>query len=186
MRKLIPLLFFFYLMGCAGMLPHSKPAATYDDIKKVWTITSTRWGNDYTNLGRNPSFIRAFVYEDGRVSAHVYVTLETSKLMRPEYALNSAGKRYDVVDLSSEVKCYSSGGCTWYQDIVVQVGYEEMLQLLGTNEAFKLRIYGPLPYEDVLVLSCQYWEVINEIGKIIIINPEHMTWYMSGRPCTSP
>lgn len=152
--------------GCASMLPNSKPIATYDDFKKTWTVTSTRWGNDFTNIGRNPSIIRAFVNKDGSVTTQIYATLRTQDLMYPQYALNASEKRYAVNVIRSEVHCSSVNNCYWTQDIIISIDYQEIVDLLGTSNHFKLRVYGRQPPEDVAVLACQLWEVIKEINTI--------------------
>lgn len=154
------------LNGCASYLPYSEPESSFDEFEKSWKITSTRWGNDRSNIGPNPSFIRAFVNQDGSVSTQIYARIKTTDFMRPDYALSLDGKRYRATEIDSEVTCVSSSSCYWRQDVIIFIDYQEIANLIDKNGDFKLRIYGRVPPEDILVLACQFWEVTKEILKI--------------------
>jgi len=154
------------LNGCASSLPYSEPESKYDEFEKSWKITSTRWGVDRRNIGPNPSFIRAFLSSDGTVNTHIYSRIKTNDFMDPDYALNLDGKRYKVSQVSSDVNCVSSSNCYWTQDVLIFVDYAEIAKLVDENGDFKLRVYGRVPPEDVLVLACQFWEITKEVLEI--------------------
>jgi len=154
------------LNGCASSLPYSKPESKFDEFEKSWEITSTRWGVDRRNIGPNPSFIRAFLNSDGAVNTHIYSRIKTSDFMDPDYALNLDGKRYKVSQVSSDVTCDSSSSCYWTQDILIFIDYDEIANLVDKSGDFKLRVYGRVPPEDVLVLACQFWEITKEVLEI--------------------
>lgn len=160
------LLSFILLNGCASQLPYSAPESNFDEFEKSWKITSTRWGNDRRNIGPNPSFIRAFVNEDGSVSTQIYARIKTNDSMRPDYALSLDGKRYRATEVGSDVTCVSSSNCYWRQDVIIFIDYHDIANLIDKNGDFKLRVYGRVPPEDILVLACQFWEVTKEILKI--------------------
>ena len=160
------LLSLILLNGCASYLPYSEPESNYDEFERSWKVTSTRWGTDRSNIGPNPSFIRAFLDEYGSVNTQIYARIKTNDSMRPDYALSLEGKRYRVTEVGSDVTCVSSSNCYWTQDVIVFIDYHEIANLIDKNGDFKLRVYGRVPPEDVLVLACQFWEITKEILKI--------------------
>jgi hypothetical protein len=184
MHKLIAMVLAVFLTGCAQMVPHSKPVASYDEFKKTWTVTSTRWGTDGTNIGPNPSFIRAFVYPDGNVSSHIYSRIKTQNFMYPEYALDGNGTKYDAKQIASEVICSTPNVCNWYQDVIIAIDYTVIADMVEKNGNFKLRVYGRTPPQDVAVLACQFWEVTKEIFTIKKIDAGEKASQM-GPSCSS-
>lgn len=166
--------------GCTSMIPYSQPASSFDEFKKTWTVTSTRWGLDSTNLGPNPSFIRAFVMPDGKVNGQVYARVRTSDLLAPQYALDVNGNRYDAKQVSAEINCPSTHSCYWDQDVIIFIDYPTIADQIEKQGDFKLRVYGRVPPEDVLVLACQFWEVTREVLKIKNIDPGSKGAQMGG------
>lgn len=160
------LLLVVILTGCASMLPYSMPTSQYDEFQKTWTITSTQWGLDRTNIGKNLSFMRAFILPNGEVTAQIYADIDTKDLMSPSYALDIDGNRYDAKQVTAEPRCYSASSCYWKQDVIISIDYKTIANNIDKHGDFKLRVYGRTQPEDVLVFACQYWEVTKEVFRI--------------------
>ena len=181
--KLFPLTLIFYIgSGCAGILPFSEPVAKYDEYKKIWIITSTRWGVDRTNTGPNLSFIRVYVDKDGRVESQVYVKVDSKDIFSPKYALDKSWNQYSVQQVSAKVKCLSATNCYWDQDIIIKINYQQIAKYVDKYGDFKIRLYGRLPPQDVLILGCQFWEVTKEILRVKNINTNNQNIHL-GKSC---
>ncbi|KGJ86440.1 hypothetical protein [Colwellia psychrerythraea] len=170
MKNIFILCFMCVLSGCgslASTLPYHKPAATYDEFKKQWEITSTRWGNNGENTGDNRTFIRVYVLEDGTLLTQLYSEIKTQNKFYPSYAITSNGTKLNVNEVNWDVRCSAiNSSCTYYQDTVITIDYQDLASELEQSPNLKIALYGRQPKQVIQILSCQFWEVYNEIKTI--------------------